>query len=305
MHVSTGRWTSTKCDRERRDSGGFTLVELLVVISIIAMLISFLLPALSGARRAAGAAQCMSNLRQMGQGFAFYINDYHCYPYRSQDNPYDGATLGNSTYQWTDEISYYLKVLDCKMDSFPDSAVPSKGMVTTYKYLGGTKTYLWKVPADQLDRTIFRCPADPVKSALGSYSWNWNLIAGGSTSIYGNPSQKITLSMIHDPMNTAAVVCGGGDGNGARRSIYHQGPTLASTRADTASAWHVSPKIAGATTAGAGTRAGVMLFVDGHVDRIDLDFSHQLFLAGQWCPVFDRMIRVQVKPSAAAPYPRF
>lgn len=49
-----------------RSGGAFTLVELLVVISIIALLISLLLPALSKARSAAQTAICLSNLRQIG-----------------------------------------------------------------------------------------------------------------------------------------------------------------------------------------------------------------------------------------------
>lgn len=46
-------------------SHGFTLIELVVVISIIAILIAILLPALSAARSAARTIQCLSNLRQL------------------------------------------------------------------------------------------------------------------------------------------------------------------------------------------------------------------------------------------------
>ncbi|MCB9851383.1 MAG: type II secretion system protein [Phycisphaerales bacterium] len=61
--------------RKGASAGGFTLVELLVVISILALLIAILVPSLRGAKRVSKRVACGGNLRSIGQAMRMYLND--------------------------------------------------------------------------------------------------------------------------------------------------------------------------------------------------------------------------------------
>src|SRR5688572_29000441 len=90
-----------------RDLGrrhGFTLVELLVVIGIIAILIAMLLPALNAAKQQAASTASLSNLRQIGIGLNIYKNDNKgLYPVHSSPSSQVPRT------RWVDYLYPYMR----------------------------------------------------------------------------------------------------------------------------------------------------------------------------------------------------
>ena len=119
----------TSCAKSR--PAGFSLIEVLVVIAVIAMLAALLVPALASAKRKAQSAKCASNIRQIAMATILYGNDTPDIglPYDNGDwvnPPYKGEAGGGS---WN--VGFRR---------------------TISQYLGGKSDVMW-CPADKTPRT--------------------------------------------------------------------------------------------------------------------------------------------------------
>lgn len=186
-----------------RAAAGFTLVELLVVIGIIALLISILLPTLSRVRHMTNKVSCLNNLRQLHMATTMYANDNDsAFPYRGDLSPSPPHALAHMNFVPEDEKDeefpsprdmrgYWLTYLDghevgepspvfycpsvnepalfCHPGTSwpgygPDRALASGFYLTTYGYYGN---YDWEAKNKGSDSSL---RWDPYMSARGEYA---------------------------------------------------------------------------------------------------------------------------------------
>jgi prepilin-type N-terminal cleavage/methylation domain-containing protein/prepilin-type processing-associated H-X9-DG protein len=143
----------------RTTTAGFTLVELLVVIGIIAVLISLLLPSLNRARESARQVQCLSNVRQISMAFVVYST------HNRGEFPLRGRLNGASSEDWLWWQNRTGALITATV------APPAGGGMTAYQgrtvdqqdqpELGGVMPYLGSGPFVQT-ASFLVCPSDDI-----------------------------------------------------------------------------------------------------------------------------------------------
>ena len=153
---------------------GFTLVELLVVIGIIAVLISILLPTLAAARRSAYNAQCLSNARQLTMAAMLFAHEHRGYVPTASDDKW--AKINDPVRQ---KFAYRSE------PAHPDKVVVFDHYSALIPYLGGKmgQTFL---SAPEAQSKVFRCPADNALDMSPAGYKIFNNVAGGYQAVsYG------------------------------------------------------------------------------------------------------------------------
>jgi prepilin-type N-terminal cleavage/methylation domain-containing protein/prepilin-type processing-associated H-X9-DG protein len=147
----------------------FTLLELLVVIAIIAILASLLLPVLSAAKKRAGQAQCINNLKQLGLGMQMYIDENR--------DTFPGMASEHSGFQPSDWIYWRTNTALPQIDKSP--------IVIT---LANANAKLFRCPLDTDDTArMEQAASDPTN---GPYLYSYSLTSYNLTSTIdtsGNP----------------------------------------------------------------------------------------------------------------------
>lgn len=121
---------------------GFTLVELLVVISIVALLVALLLPAISAARESARKTHCRSNLRQLGQAIHSYHAAHGMFPPSQFLGPY-GKGPDSKAWSWMAKLLPFIE----ERNLYLQGKVPSRSLRES------------QIAAGRI--ALLLCPSDP------------------------------------------------------------------------------------------------------------------------------------------------
>lgn len=202
MHNEVSITDRSRFDVSRR-ALGFTLLELLVVISIIAIIISLLVPALSSARQTGMSNVCLANLRTLGQGLTMYSTEHHdqLVPGRlpKLDNDHWRAlVLGGWKYRPT-----FLAMMGTNV-GIPafDDPMPSRGIVDKFGEPGDQQDYSSKV---------YVCPtvSSWTDERNGAYGYNYQFIGNSRLSDNSDPvsfkNWPVSVTRIKDTSRTVAV----------------------------------------------------------------------------------------------------
>jgi prepilin-type processing-associated H-X9-DG protein len=196
----------------------FTIIELLVVVSIISILTGILLPALNMARKSARGVTCKNNLKQLGLAFNMYINDY--------DGTYPSARWKTgSKLRWQNSIGNFIggSVLDPGVGSDPkDSTATLDNIIINESFkCPETKNSLNQIPTGALTNSTGN-RGNYLRT--GSYGYNWATfgpftILGGITTTRRFP---VKPNMIRKISSTIMVADSFGEYNmsGSRPHAY-------------------------------------------------------------------------------------